>query len=478
MFIFNTIFNLQNDCFKKYFFTLCALLFCLQSHATQQAQSFQAELLQIDQMDQDFKQAFYKLLLAKNANITSKFTDIEALKIAVDGFAKEPIQRIKLIEINLNLINDNYDHPDVYFFIKMLLDNNSLAAAKSIITNIEEQADMTTIVHSHYLLANFYFQRHQWENTLKYLQEDGSNLTTDVYQHRLLIKGYALQKLSKHRQAQKTYKKIPTDSEYYYTAQFNIALANLRQGWWSEAHDIIKTLSKQEKIKGNENALNRLYITLGYSLLNKGYYRNANNTFQKVEIDSYYSDQALLGIALTAAQQDDYLSALSASRILKNRSRDNLPIDESYLLMPFFYEKSQQWMTASTGYLEASHYYQKKIALISKKIKQPINLLKHPITMTDRIEVNIDTINIDFSANYPEYFFVNNQTLSPYKSLITTLNNKNLTLKFNKLQNAYSQLIQSMVTEILNLKRDSLNSYLDQTRYGLARLFDNNTDNK
>ena len=297
---------------------LCLLIFCTLSvsnvSAAETSQKITEQRLAIDKMEQDFNKRFFRLL-----NKTAEFKGltyptIAALNTAIDQHKNDSITTVALIVHHLSLLKYNYDHPDIYRFIQLLLDNNELSTALSLIQSIEQQADITTITHSHYLLANFYFQRHQWQKSLQYLQEDGLDLATDVYQHRLLIKGFALQKQMKHSKAQKEYEKIPVTSQYYHAAQFNIALVNLRQGWWSGAHNIIKALHKQSDIQSNEHSLNRLHITLGYSLLKKGYYRSAKDTFHKVGVDSDYTNQALLGIALTAAQQDDYVGALNASR--------------------------------------------------------------------------------------------------------------------------------------------------------------------
>lgn len=452
--------------------------------------------LQIDVMEQEFNQHFYDSLSKSIELKGTTYQTIEQLNSAINMAAnktakhvnnnttkqsnqqQDTIYTVALVVRNLSLLKNNYDHPDIYRFIQILLENNEMASALSLINTIEQEADLTTINHSHYLLAYFYFQRQQWQSCLDYLTKDALNLAPQTYQHRLLIKGYSLQKLSRHQQAKNIYEKIPVDSLYYDAARLNIALVNLRLGAWTQAHNLIKGLSHQSHLRNNEPALNRLYITLGYSLLKKGYYRDATDSFKHVGINSRYANQALLGIALTAAQQDDFINALNASRLLKSKPQDDLPIDEAQLLMPFFYEKSQQWTTASIGYTQANIYYQQKIDAINTLLSSPINFIKYPIRLDQRITLPIEGLQIDFSDDYPNYFFIHRARLAFYQSWLDKINNRKLNNQFKQLLYKYDELTQKMTASLLDKKRIYLNSYLDQTRYGLARLYDNNTVQK
>ncbi|MDA7746068.1 hypothetical protein N8878_01900 [Psychromonas sp.] len=452
---------------------LCTVFFSQYSNAAV-THDLGEQLNALDELDQNFNKQFYRAVVKDPRFNISIYSSMEQLNQAINEQKSDAIKSVALLVNNLTLLKNNYDHRDIYAYLEILLDNNEITTALSLITSIEQQADSTTVTHSYYLLAHYYFQREQWQKSLQYLQDDGLNLAPQTYQHRMLIKGYSLQKLAKHRDAQKAYEKIPADSSYWNIAQFNIALVNIRQGWWSEAHNMIKSLDKRSDINNNNNAINRLNITLGYSLLHKGYYRNATKVFQQVTLDSFYANQALLGIALTAAQQDDYIKALNASRLLKAKNQDDLPIDEAHLLMPFFYEKSQQWTTASIGYTQAGSYYEEKIKQISTLMKQPLDLKTYPINISNRTTMDINKIHLDFSAVFPQYVFAHQARLKAFSPWLEKMKNNQLNQQFKQLNSNYIQLVQEMVTLILQTKRDHLNSYLDQTRFGLARLFDNN----
>lgn len=452
---------------------LCLLIFSVNSHAKED--NFSKQRAALDKQYQAFTEQFYQDYL--NSNKQPAKQSMQELKSATQS-ADTDVHKVAIIINNLTLIQDNFDNRDSYHYITTLLDNNALSYALTIIASIEEYADITTITHSHYLLALYYFQRQQWTTTLKYLQEDGLNLSKEVYAHRVFIKGVTLQKLTKHRDAIASFEKIPAESQYYLPAQFNIALANLRQGWWSQAHQIIEKLQKNPAIKGHNQALDRIYITLAYSLLKKGYFRTSKEYFQKVALNSKYANQALLGIALTSVQQDDYLGGLSASRILKNKTEDELPVDEAHLLMPYFYERSQQWMTASIGYSEASNHYQSKLAKIKQLQQQSNNWQKVNIGMDKPVSFDVQGITVNLSEFYPRNYFVQAQQLSAYQQGVDQLNNKKLQSSYAQLQQSYRALTNKMIQTQLQNKYRDISSYLDQTRYGLVRLYDNNMAQK
>jgi hypothetical protein len=440
--------------------------------------NYQTQIEAVDKAHQTFSKNFYKQIIKTPLFKTPQFNSIEALSQAVNNEKKlnKSIKSVVLIIQNKALLTRNYDNPAVISLIKEVLDNNAFVSAKKLIKSINSQGDDNVDAQLNYLLADFYFQREAWQKVLTYLDDNMSNLPLTYYHHALLIKGISLQKQGKHQLSIKAYQKIPVTAKDYTAAQFNIALANIRQGWWTDGHEIIaKLLASQPKEKAQERTLNRLYITLGYSLLNQAYYRNARKTFKSIGLTSNYSNQALIGIALTAAHQDDYIGALNAARFLKNKKEDDLPIDEAYLLMPFFYEKSHQLATASLGYSQASTYYQNKITALAQLINSPFNLKNSRIDLSNGAITTIENTRVNFLSDYPEYIFTQRYNASQFKDLLTTLKSPKLNQSLTALTKAYDVITIKMAKSIMKKRLEHLSSYLNQSRYGLARLYDNNT---
>ncbi len=438
--------------------------------------NYQSQLDNLDKAHQTFTKDFYKQIIKTPTLKARRFNSIKALSQAVSDEEKinNHTKAVALIVRNEFLLSRDYDNPEVIVLVKVVLDNNALLSANNLIKNINRQGDDNVNEQLNYLLANFYFQRQAWQKVLTYL-DNMNDLPLEQYHHALLIKGISLQKQGKHQDSIKAYEKIPVTAKHYTAAQFNMALANIRQGWWTDGHQLISQLLASAQAKTQEKTLNRLYITLGYSLLNQAYYRNARKIFQSVGLTSRYSNQALLGIALTAAHQDDYIGALNATRFLKNKQEDDLNIDEAYLLMPFFYEKSQQLATASLGYSQASTYYQNKITTLEQLINSPISFKKTPIEIKKGASMTINNTRIDFLTEYPKYIFTQRYNASQYKSHLENLHSPKLNQRLTTLIKEYDGLIAKMAKAIMQNRVAQLNSYLNQSRYGLARLYDNNT---
>ena len=439
--------------------------------------NYQTQLNTLDKAHQTFTKKFYQQLIKTPAIKAARFNSVEALLQAVknENKSNNQVKAVALILRNEFLLSRDYDNPNVILLVKAVLDQNALIHANKLIKNINRQGDDSVNEQLNYLLADFYFQREAWDKVQTILDENMSNLPLVHYHHALLIKGIALQRQGEHQGAIKAYEKIPVAAKDYTAAQLNMALANIRQGWWTDGHQLISQVLATEQAQSQEKTLNRLYITLGYSLLNQAYYRHARKTFQSIGLTSRYSNQALLGIALSAAHQDDYIGALNATRFLKNKQEDDLNIDEAYLLMPFFYEKSQQLATASLGYSQASTYYQNKIIALEQLINSPINFIETPIERKNGVIMTINTTHVDFLTEYPEYLFTQRHNVAQYKPLLTGLNNAKLGRDLTTLTKKYDELSAKMAKGIMQNRVAQLNSYLNQSRYGLARLYDNNT---
>ena len=445
--------------------------------ATDETQDISAQTFYtIDKKHQSFSSHFYSLYLHQPMWRSSNFNTIKSLETAVKEHSSNNrgILSASLIIKYKEMINNHYDNMAVFNFLRVLLDQNEWNSAKSLYELIKKEGDSTLISNASYIFSIYYFKRNEWKKTLLYLKGIINDLPDEDYHHALLMKGISLQRLSSHRESISYYKLILPTSKYYISARLNMAIANIRQGWWTDAHIIIENTLKEPETRKKEEPLNRLYLTLGYSFLNQEYYRNSRGAFRNIGLTSLYTNRALLGISLTASNQEDYIGALRTISLLKNKETFDLAVDESYLLLPYFYEKLQQPSTASAGYLEAVNYYQKRIAGIKTIIQSDIDPENYPINTKNNTMINIGKNKIIFSSKYPDYFIENYLILISYKPYLNSIDNKKLTEEYRALKAEYEATIVEMIRTILGQRIKHLNSYMDQARFGLARLYDNN----
>ena len=467
-----------NKIYPQYLLLLLCLFsfYDLQAAPTEKKEITPAQLEIIDREHQQFSSHFHTELIRQAGKRLTQYEDVKSLEQSVKGHTgkSRDILAINLIIKNIPMLRNNYDNFAIYSFIKILLDRNEWHTAKLLFDILQNEGDRTLVSNAAYLFAVFSFQRDNWQQTLIYLEGIITDLPGEDYHHALLIKGISLQRLTKHREAMPEYQKIPASSKYYISAQLNMAIANIRQGWWSDGHLILSRALKHPDISDQEESINRLYLTMGYSFLNQEYYRNSREAFRNISQTSEYTNQALLGLALTAANQEDYIGALNATRILKDKKNHDLSVDEAYLLMPYFYEKLKQHTTASAGYSEAISYYQGRIAAIQSILQSGISITPDSFQIKPTIELVINENEIDFSYHYPDYFIKNYLTIETYRPYLTRVNNQKLNTEYELLKKEYEATITKMAHRILNKRIEHLNSYMDQARFGVARLYDNN----
>jgi tetratricopeptide (TPR) repeat protein len=247
----------------------------------------------------------------------------------------------------------------------------------------------------------------------------------------------------------------------YALAQLNIALVYIRQDWWTDAQIAMQNAIKASGQK-NIEFLNRVYTTLGFSQLQQGFYRNARESFRNVKIKSDYADQALLGLGMAALNQEDFLGAFNAFDQLKKHQKQNTFVEQSYLMSAFALAKLKQNKSAAAAYAEAETYYENRVTLLSAALTQlnnndwqdfanlisQHNLKESPDALAFAKQLQI----LSKLLNYP----ISDKTKSA-------------------INNSYSQIFvayQNDTKQTIDKKLAVLNSYLNQSRFGLTKLYD------
>jgi hypothetical protein len=434
-----------------------------------------AEIENADKNFQDTTSQLYKTLANNLIECRSHTRSLKRLNSQLIKLTKNKKHVIGscLIQNHMSLIEKNIDNKEIFPIVEFLLNNNNLHLADKIANTAKSEGDQSLISNISFIYAKYYVKRKEWNKVLKSTENTYNDLTTEDANLARLFTGIALQKLKKHRQAIKVYSKIPKQSMHYPTARLNIATAYIRQDWWTDAHTEIKRILNSKTIKPKNEMNNRLYLVLGYSLLRKEFYRDAREAFRNIEINSVYFHKALLGIALTATNQEDYIGALNAINILKSKKTYDLSVDESHLLLPYTYEKLNQNMTASASYSDAQKYYQNRIEEIKTINQNKINTINAKIILNNDNRVNLENNVINFTEHYPLSFLEKSALINEFSEYLPHIDNVKLINKYKTLKSSYDLLLEKMLSDIFVERSAYLTSYLNQSRFGLARLFDN-----
>jgi hypothetical protein len=432
---------------------------------------------QIAQLDENFRQlssAYYQSTGNTHVNKAHIINDIDQLYNEVRRLAddRHAIKAIQLIFNNANTIRDNADNEAIFSFTTLLLDANEWNMARTLLDEVSYTGDEYLIATMKFIFAKYFAARNDWQNVIEFLDGAFLDLSGEDAAYAHLLNGVALQNLRKHRLSIEHLNKVPPSSKYYSHARLNIAIANIKQGWWTDAHDTINSAIEHRQMDNSDELINRLYLVLGYSMLQQEYYRDARNTFRQIGLNSRYTNRALLGIALAATSLKDYPGGLNALSILNDKQPPDLSVDESTLLIPFIYEKLQQQLKASDGYTEALSYFRKRIDKLSRIPDQPVDFFSTRFSDGTSSLIVQDT-ELDYYKHYPVSFINNYRALIVFRD---KSNNIAFRLKVDALISRYDDVFQQIIKNLIDERVKHLQSYLSQSRYGIARLYDSSGD--
>ncbi|MGD8175048.1 tetratricopeptide repeat protein [Marinimicrobium sp. ARAG 43.8] len=205
----------------------------------------------------------------------------------------------------------------------------------------------------------------QWQAIHNTLPDLLRNYRTNDAQchYLLLIQALTWQQQGKHREAIKIYQSFRPKDSHYTEARTNLAIAYLRQGWWSDAHREIQTVLGRPL---NAEHQNRLRMMLGLSQLQQGFYRDARQTFGLIDLHSRYVGHAWRGIGLCALHTADYTGALNAFQRLKAMDLASLP--DGPFMVAFTFDHMNQLTLARLNYEEALLHYQTRIQQLETQL--------------------------------------------------------------------------------------------------------------
>ncbi len=429
--------------------------------------------LDADLLDSEFIR-LSKAIYSKNIAVNSAvFKNINSFQSRLNSLISENNETaaIRLVIRNLELIKNNIDHNSVFTVIRLLLKNNEYLTANNLLEHIKKEGDVSLISNIVFLFSKYHFNHEDYKKTLQTLDGIIPYLSVNDGHFALIMNGISLQKIKLHRKALVSYEKVPETSVYYEYAQLNKAIVYIRQGWWSDAHLIITHLlnkRKTSKSKHDRELVNRLYLVLGYSFLQQEYFRESRNAFRNIEKDSIYANRALLGIALAAANQGDNVGALNVLNILQQKNEKILPVDESYLLLPYIYERIGQNKTASASYSLALSYYENRIKELNSLIRKYRNksFTKLPI-VNNKLSLDGNLIELNDRNNE---IFNNYRQLKMFSNIVS---DPETSRKISLLTHKYQALLDKIVSEKLKQNIEYLESYQNQSQFGIARLYDN-----
>ncbi len=426
--------------------------------------------IQIDRLDESYQTLANEIYHIKN----SAFTGIDDPDVLIERFNQLNAQRKivsanRLIDSNLQIVIRYADDPAIVQLTDSLLKQNERQLAEKIYGLIENSGNQSNLPYLDFTFAKYYARHRQWQAVNQLLEDIFTELSGDDVDYAYLLQGSAQQHLKRHRKSVDSYGHIPPSSPYYVHAQLNTALASIRQDWITEARSIIEKIIPVSRGRKNNKLTNRIYLVLGYALLQKEYFRDARKAFRSIDLNSQYTNRALMGISLTAISQGDYVGGLNAVNRLKQKQGQDLSDDEAFLVLPYIYEKLEQPLNIEASFSESIDHYQARLLQLSR--------LKRRLPDLDNLQLEepsgdlvLDNIRFDFNRHYPRYLLVNRRNLY---LLANEVSRPDLLARISTLSSQYDQALHAAITTLIEQHIGFITSYLNQSRFGLARYYDN-----
>ncbi len=427
---------------------------------------------EIEQLDEAYQQLANEIYQTGSKS-AMRIDELEFL-FATYGRLKSQQQLVKarqLIVTNLDTLTaaSNSGHPAIVSISDSLLQVNERQLAEKIYRLIENSGNVSNLAYLNFIFAKFYARNGQWHRVKPLLDDTFTDLSGNDVDYAYLLQGNASQHLKEHRKSVDSYRNIPPTSPYYIHAQLNIALASLRQGWVTEASSIINKILPDPPGEARNELVNRIYLVLGYALLQKEYFRDARKAFRSINLDSRYTNRALMGIALTAISQGDYVGGLNAVNALKQKNESDLSSEEAYLLMPHIYEKLNQPLSIEASLAESIDRYKTRLLQLEAVKIMPRDFDKLQLEQPAGVLL-FDDMQFDFTQHYPQYLFDNRQNL---KQLAGEVSAPELLSRIRALIDRYDHALNEAIVILVEQHMKYINSYLNQSRYALARHYDN-----
>lgn len=426
-------------------------------------------IVRIEQLDEAYQQLSNEYYQASTRD-SNRVDDIEQLVELTTRMKsqQQSVEANRLIYASQQTIENNPDQPGVVQLVESLLDDNERQLAEAIYGLVDQSGDEITLANLRFVFAKYHAGLNQWLEVTQLLKDIIPQLQGRDADYAYLLQGSALQHLRKHRQSVESYANIATTSPYYIHAKLNTALASIRQGWITEARGIIDSIIPLSSQTENRELTNRIYLVLGYALLQKEYYRDARQAFRNVGLGSRYTNKALMGISLTAISQGDYVGGLNSVSVLKKGQANDLTTDEAYLVLPYIYEKLDQKLSISSSFSEAIDYYQKRLLALDALKRKPVNFDRLRLESQSG-DLLLDVMRFNFSQQYPAYLITNRHSLGV---LASVSNQPKQTKAIDKLLRKYDAILKEVISSLIEQRRKFITSYLNQSRFGLARHYD------
>lgn len=223
---------------------------------------------------------------------------------------------------------------------------------------------------SAYLLAWFYFNKHKSMQALQALDmiqgEVDSVSTNDV----LYLQALLNLRLGKFKAAGKILEGLPANKQAGQYILYNLAMAQLQSGDEARGRSTLSSLGQIETSEADILALKDLAnIKLGYRYLQDDKLEQAKASFNRVRLDSPFTNHALLGSGWSSFSMGNIERAIVAWSLLHEKEAINDTVIEAKLALPYAYSKLGAHGKAANLYAHATELFEAELIRLETTAK-------------------------------------------------------------------------------------------------------------
>ncbi|MGC1955647.1 MAG: hypothetical protein WA970_24370, partial [Gammaproteobacteria bacterium] len=261
---------------------------------------------------------------------------------------------------------------------ELLLDYGLHEAAAPVIRGMEEGGAPESMRNrGWHLLAKILFHKGYLESAMAALQQITGKVPQDIRGDHQLLQAHVLMALDSNQDAAETLRRWEGPRHQVGYAHYNRGIGLLRAGDANGAIDALRKVSDREAKGEGPLAFNdeeplalkdKASLALGNLTLERGAPERAQEFFQRVRLQSPFSNRALLGAGWAALEQGRKREALTPWLELRGRTIIDPAVQEALLTVPAVQRELRSLATAARFYEEAIASFSSELERVAAAI--------------------------------------------------------------------------------------------------------------
>ena len=205
-----------------------------------------------------------------------------------------------------------------------------------------------------YRLAHIAFIKSAYDDALADLDRIDAKADPSLKKKATLLRGQSLVALQRYPEAIKVLGTLSTTGELQAFANYNLGVAYLGSGDTVSAYKALNIVGTMAASNREIAALrDKANLTIGAALLKDEKPEEARPYFERVQLDSAFSNKALLWVGWTNAASGQYEQALVPWMLLRKRDITDVAVQEAMLAAPYGYSQLKAFGRSAVLYGQA-----------------------------------------------------------------------------------------------------------------------------